>query len=112
VRFPEGISALAALDLNDSFLANDGANLIFNSDTIEPGLVEIGISRDASDGLPGETPSGDDTQLARLVFFRIATDGAGPVTIEDASLFVVANAGDQPTEIVVPFSAGDFDIEN
>jgi len=111
VRFPDGIAQFASLDLNDSFLAEGASNLIISSGEIEPGLWEIGFSRDASDTPVGVTP-GANTQLARLIFFRIATAGDGPVTIEDASLFILANPGDPPTELVVPFSGGEFDIRD
>lgn len=113
VHYPAGISDFAALDLSDSFLLEGATNLLRNVSQIDAGLVEIGITRDASENIAGVTPDPDgNTVLARLIFQRFTSSGEGDMTLEDATLSTVANPGDQPTEISVPFSGGEFFIEN
>jgi len=110
VVYPDGIAQILSPNADDSFLSEGGVDLFGEFDEIVAGTAEIGLTRVGAANV-GITPS-TNNHLIRLRFLRLASSGSGPVTFQDATLSTKANPGDQPTEISVPFSGGEFFIEN
>jgi hypothetical protein len=113
VHYPVGIAQFVSVQAGDSFLLEGTSTLLVEAQEITAGLVEIGVSRVDSQNNIGVTPT-TNTLLARLVFFRITSSGAGDVTLQDANLTKVENLGDPPTPFdpAIEFSAGEIFIEN
>jgi hypothetical protein len=109
IVYPTGIAQVFQVDLNGSFLFEDGVTPLLNFDVVN-GRAEIGFTRqDTNNG--GVTPPVDNTLLAVVRFARIATTSSGTLSFEDATLSVLPDPAGPPVEVTVPFNGGVIAVD-
>jgi len=88
-----------------------GTDVVAVAELVSAGVVEFGITK--ASGTDGAVPvAGEDNLIATLAFGRIVNDGAGTVTLVDATLRS-RDGGAQPVAIPgISFHGGEFDVEN
>jgi len=110
--YPIALSQFAFIDTASSFLVDDGTPPLFHAEDNPLGHLVVGVSRQNTGSNTGVTPTEDDNVLVRLGFVRFANSGEGLLMFMNPSLSTLTVAGEQPTELLVPFHAGSFVIEN